>query len=94
MRKFGNDAPAFLSFTLGDSEEVYKIPLAASMPMTTLLEMSEAVAKGDAEAMRFQLNLLKRYMGERAEGLTAGEVSEIFAAWNEESVGQGATVGE
>lgn len=94
MRKFGVDAPEFLAFTLGDSEEVYKIPLAASMPMTTLLELSEAAAKGDAESMRFQLDLLRRYIGERADDLTAGEVGEIFAAWNEESVGQGATVGE
>ena len=36
MRKFGTDAPEFLEFTLGDSEKVYKMPLAASMPMDML----------------------------------------------------------
>ena len=46
MRKFGNDVPRFMAFTLGDGEEVYKLPLAASMPMETLLELQEAADDG------------------------------------------------
>lgn len=94
MRNFGTDAPEFMAFTLGDSDEVYKLPLAASMPMTMLLEMQEAASKGDAEALKYQFDLLHRYLGERADTLTVGEVRDIYAAWNEESVKQGATVGE
>ena len=94
MRKFGTDAPEFMAFTLGDGETVYKLPLAASLPMPTLIEMDDAAAKGDAEALRFQFELLRRYIGDAADGLTGGDVRAIYQAWNEESLNQGATPGE
>ena len=94
MRAFGTDAPEFMSFTLGDEETVYKLPLAASLPMSVLLEMGEAASKGDSAAMRCQFDVLRRYMGERADELTAGQVREIFTAWTEESSKQGANPGE
>ena len=94
MRTFGTDAPQFMSFKLGDGDTVYNLPLAASLPMTALLEMGEAAVKGDAAALRCQFDLLRRYMGEAADELTAGQVREIFAAWTEESSRQGATPGE
>lgn len=94
MRKFGNDSPEFLSFQLGDDEKVYKIPLAASMPISVLVGMGDAAAKGDHETMRYQLEVLKRYMGEDADNLTAGQMGEIFSAWVEESNKQGAEPGE
>lgn len=94
MRKFGTDAPQVMAFTLGDSKEVYELPLAASMPMSVLLEMGQAASKGDNEILQYQFDLLRRYIGERADTLTAGEVRDIYAAWNEESTNQGAQPGE
>lgn len=94
MRAFGKDSPEFLSFTLGDGEEVYNMPLAASMPLTALIGLEEAAAKGSAESLRYQMELLRRYIGDKADELTAGEVAEIYAAWSEESAKQGATAGE
>ena len=94
MRAFGKDAPEFLSFTLGDGEEVYNLPLAASMPMKTLIELEEATAKGSAESLRYQMELLRRYVGDKVDELTAGDVTAIYQAWTEESAKQGATAGE
>lgn len=94
MRKFGKDAPEFLEFTLGDSKTVHKLPLAASMPMDTLIEFQEATAKGGAESLKFQMDLLRRYIGDAADTLTAGDMTAIYSAWNEESAKVGASVGE
>ena len=94
MRKFGTDAPEFMEFTLGGSENVYRMPLAASMPMDTLIELQEATAKGGAESLRFQMNLLRRYIGDAADTLTASAMTEIYTAWNEESAKVGADAGE
>ena len=94
VRKFGTDSPKFLAFTLGDSDEVYKLPLAASLPMDTLVEMREAADSSEAAAMRFQMELLHTYIGDAANGLTAGDVNDIFTAWNEDSAAAGATSGE
>lgn len=94
MRKFGNDAPQFMAFTLGDGEEVYKVPLAASMPMDTLLELYDASDEGGTRALKFQVELLRRYIGDAVDALTAGDVSAIYAAWNEESAKSGAEAGE
>jgi hypothetical protein len=92
MRKFGTDAPEFLSFTLGDDDTVYNLPLAASLPMSTLLDLQEAAAKGEAE--RYQLELLRTYIGDKVDSLTVADVTAIYQAWNEESAKQGATAGE
>ena len=93
MRKFGNDAPEFLAFTLGESETVYKLPLAASLPVIEVIELQEATNLGGTAALRFQLELLERY-GVPTESLTAGDVGAIYKAWNAASTEQGATVGE
>ena len=98
MRKFGNDAPEFMSFTLGTSKKVYKMPLAASMPMSVALRFAEIAALDEeaqgAESLRLQLDLLRRYIGDEADELTSAQVAEIFTAWAEESEAQGATPGE
>ena len=94
MRKFGTDKPELMSFTLGDSDKVYTIPLAASMPAVILEEMQDISAKGEGELFRFQLALIRKYIGEAADTLTAGDVRDIINAWAEESVKQGAEVGE
>lgn len=94
MRTFGNDAPEFMAFKLNGSEKVYKMPLASSMPMTVLLELSEAAAKGGSTVLRYQLDLLRRYIGAKADELTAQDVADIFAAWNEESASTGASASD
>lgn len=98
MRKFGNDAPEFMSFTLGSSKKVHKLPLAASMPMSVAVRFAEIAAMdGDAqgaESAKLQLELLRRYVGDEADDLTSAQVAEIFEAWAEESNDQGATPGE
>lgn len=94
MRKFGKDKPELMSFMLGDSEKVYTIPLAGSMPATLILEMQESYKGGDAAAFKFQVELLRRYIGDAVEELTTSDVREIIVAWGEESSKQGATPGE
>lgn len=99
MRKFGNDAPEFMSFTLGHTgKKVYKMPLAASMPMTIAVRFSEIAALPEdqqgVESIKFQLEVLRRYVGDAADDLTASQVAEIFEAWGEESSEQGASLGE
>ena len=93
MRKFGTDRPELMEFQLGDSDKIYAIPLAASMPAKTLVEMSE-LGNDDEKIFKFQFDLIKRYVGEAADELTAGDVRDIMNAWYKESAGQGAEVGE
>ena len=94
MRTFGKDSPEFMAFKLGDSEKVYKMPLASSIPMSELLELSEAAAKGGSHILRCQLELLRKYIGKKADELTAQDVADIFAAWNDESAGTGASASD
>lgn len=94
MRKFGVDKPELMKFMLGDDEEVYTIPLAASMPASLILEMSDASRNGDEALFRCQVEMLRRYIGDAVDKLTAGDIRDILKAWQEESTGQGAEVGE
>lgn len=86
MRQFTTDAPEFFSFTLEGSDMVYKIPLAASMPVKTLLSLDGTLAS--------QLEMLEKYMGDAAGELSAATVGDILKAWSQASKGQGASVGE
>lgn len=92
MRRFGQEAKEFFEFQLEGSEVIYKIPLAGSMPISILLEMQEADASGDGFAV--QMDMLRKYMGDAVNELTATMAAQILQAWAEESKGQGATVGE
>ena len=94
MRKFGVDKPELMKFQLGDDEKVYTLPLAASMPITTILGMSKAQKKGEAELLDYQVEMLRTYIGDAVDNLTSGDVRDILNAWTEESAGQGAEVGE
>ena len=93
MRKFGKDKPELMKFQIGDSKKVYTIPLAASLPAADLIEMSEAEGD-DVKAFKFMFKLLKRYMGDDADKLTASNIRDIIDAWNQDSEKQGAEVGE
>ena len=83
-----------MAFRLGDDETVYTMPLASSLPMSELLALSDAAAKGGPDILRAQLEMLRKYIGEQADALTAAEVADIFGAWNEESAEDGASASE
>lgn len=86
MRTFSNDSPEFLVFQIEDSETVYKMPLAASMPV--------GILKHIKDGFDGQLLILHEYMGDDAEKITAGQMAEIFRAWGDANRGQGADAGE
>ena len=86
MRNFRTDEPEFFVFTIEDSGTVYKIPLAASMPVPVLKLIDEGFMG--------QYEMLRKYMGDDIDNIPAGVVGEIVKAWNEESKNQGASPGE
>ena len=92
MRTFAKSGTSFFEFQLEGEEQVYKIPLAADMPMTVLNSMYEASNTGD----RFmsQVEMLRKYMGDVVDELSAGTLSDILRAWSDESTRAGASVGE
>ena len=94
MRKFGTDSPVFFEFGLVGSDETYRLPLVAHLPLSTLAELKEAAEYGGSKLMSFQVELLRRYIGDVAGTLSAGTVGEIYSAWNEESAKAGASAGE
>lgn len=92
MRTFPKSGTSYFEFQLEGEERVYKIPLAADMPMTVLNDMYEALNTGD----RFmsQVEMLRKYMGDVVDELSAGTLSDILRAWSDESTQAGASVGE
>ena len=94
MRNFGNDRPEYFPFTLFEGKKVYKIPLATSIPAQELIDMQDAYAKGDEEAFKAQMEFLRKYIGDMADKLTAGDVREIIEAWGKASQEDGAEPGE
>ena len=86
MRQFGTDAPEFFCFTLGKSKAVHKIPLGTSLPFELTVRFAEIAQMTDTdeqnlEMLRFQKELLDRYVGDAAANLTTAQVQEIFEAW-------------
>ena len=92
MRTFFKSGTSFFEFQLEGEKQVYRIPLAADMPLTVLNEMYEASNTGD----RFmsQVEMLRKYMGDVVDELSAGTLSDILRAWSEESTKAGASTGE
>ena len=86
MRSFATDAPEFFCFQLEGDDEIYKIPLAASMPSSIVLKMQDG--------FEGQFSILQKYMGEGADKVTTKQVGEIITGWLNASKGQGASVGE
>ena len=78
---------------VGD-DQIYTMPLAASMPAKVILELQEAYKGGETEAFKGQMEVLRIYIGEKVDELTAGEIRDVFNAWAEESSDQGTEVGE
>lgn len=94
MRRFGTDKPELMPFNIGESKKVYKMPLAASMPASTILRLQKSYQQGEAEAFEAQIEILRTYIGDIVDTLTAGDIRDIFDAWREESADQGAEPGE
>lgn len=94
MRRFGTDKPQFFCFNIGESDKVYKMPLAASLPAKEILAMQKAYKTSDEDAFEYQCSMIEHYVGDTYSELTANDIGEIFKAWNEESTRIGASVGE
>lgn len=92
MRTFGGKKPNYFEFKLEGKEKIYRIPLAADMPFSILNDMNDA--KGTDERFPAQIRMLRKYMGDDVDDLSAGTLSEILQAWGEESMKAGATLGE
>lgn len=93
MRHFGRKIPQYMEFTLGDSETIYKMPLAASMSADMVEKYEPAFTAGDRR-FQAQVDMLRDFLGDIAGTLTSEEVAEILTAWAEESLSQGVSVGE
>lgn len=92
MRKFGKENIEYFEFQLEGHPETYRVPLAAYMPFTFLKRMKETADTG--EGFIAQVDMLRTYMGDVVDTLSAGTLSEILLAWSEETKNAGATVGE
>lgn len=91
MRTIGKRKIEYFDFKLEGEEKIYRIPLAANMPYSTLKAMNDA-----EEDNRFdiQIDMLREYMGDVVDELTAGELSDILKAWSAACQAEGASVGE
>ena len=92
MRTFGVGKTEYFEFMLEGDDKVYKIPLAASMPFGVLNEMNEA--RDTDGSVPAQIRMLRKYMGDVVDELSAGVLSDIMRAWSEECVNSGASMGE
>lgn len=92
MRTFAKSGTSYFEFQLEGEEQVYKIPLAADMPMTVLNDMYEA--SNTSDRFMSQVEMLRKYMGDVVDELSAGTLSDILRAWSDESTQAGASVGE
>ena len=89
MRSFANDAPEFLEFTFGDSDKVYKIPLASSMENKMIKDFNACGENYDK-----QVEWLRGIIGDVVDQMTSKTVLQVMQAWFDESSANGAGVGE
>lgn len=89
MRRFGTDSPEFFLFQIGDSEEVHKIPLVASLTNRQIVALEDV--RGDYKK---QVEWLRDFIGDVVDDLTATDTAAIMRAWRAASDGTGVTVGE
>lgn len=92
MRKFEKTKQVFFEFQIEGSKKVYKVPIAASMPITEMLYLKEQDAKG--KGLEAQIEMLRKYMGDVVDELTSEMVTEILREWAKESQDIGASAGE
>lgn len=89
MRRFGTDSPEFFLFQIGDSDEVYKIPLIASLTNRQIVALDDI--KGDYKK---QVDWLRDFIGDVVDDLAAVDTGAIMRAWRNASDGGDVTVGE
>ena len=99
MRSISTKPIECMAFRIGDGETVSRLPLAHCRPLATTARFSEVNAIKDvdeksAAALRIEYDMMREYMPDIADTLTAEQVGEIFAAWNEESLAAGVNLGE
>lgn len=92
MRKFGTEAAQYFDFQIEGSDKVYHIPLAVYMPASILLMMQDSDKRGDGFAG--QMTMLRKYMGDDADELSAGMATQILTEWAEASQEAGVSAGE
>ena len=91
MRTFGKSKVEYFEFQLEGDDRVYKIPLAAHVPYSVLDEMRTA---DEDERFSVQVKMMRMYMGDVVDSLTAGTLSDIIIAWADACNNEGASVGE
>lgn len=89
MRSFANDAPEFFCFSLQGSEQVYKIPVAASLNNKQIAMLQDA-----GEDYGKQLTWLRQFIGDVVDELTPKTTTDIIQAWAQASRDDGASPGE
>lgn len=94
MRTFGAEKKETFDFMIEGSEKTYSLPLTSAMPVTELNDMMAAQEKGSYVLFRYQVDLMRKYMGDIVDSLTAGTVAEILKAWEEATHETGASTGE
>lgn len=92
MRTFGTKITNFFEFKLEGYDTVYRIPLAPEVPYTILNKLyAESASR---ESFNKQIEMLRKYMGDVVDELSAATLTDILQAWMEESNSTGITVGE
>ena len=86
MQVFKADSEKYLEFQLTDSDTVYKVPLAGSMPFKT--------AKLMTEGFEGQVEMLRSYIGNVVDTLPVKVLSDIINTWAEQSKENGTDPGE
>lgn len=99
MRNFGTDKKKDVQFTLGDDPTIYAVPLLPYVPLVHINAISKANLIEDEDARAVAridavIDMLRLYLGDKVDTLTADNVTEIFDALNEASEQEGAGLGE
>ena len=90
MRVFANDSPEFFVFQIEGHEEVYKIPLLASLKIPEAKRWTETIEEG----FLAQVEWVRGYIGDIVDELSVEQVQAILNEWTEATKEQGATAGE
>lgn len=91
MRTFGTDSPQFFAFKIEGHDEIFKMPLASSLPLGKVLELDDGTAE---EQIRRNINLFKEYIGDVIYELPAGVFVQIVEEWKRTTADSGAELGE
>jgi len=94
MRTFGNDKPEFFQFKVEGFDEVYQIPLMASLPVRLSARFADVYSMTDERAKanagyKLQVDILERYLPDEVmDSLDAAAMGAIFSAYADASTGE------